>query len=58
MRITFLEFVRFGAPTAAITLVIGSAWLAAMIFFGHATATVGSLVFAALFALTLRLRRA
>jgi Na+/H+ antiporter NhaD/arsenite permease-like protein len=57
MRITFLEFVRFGAPTAAITLVIGSAWLAAMIFFGHATATVGSLVFAAAFALTLRLRR-
>jgi len=57
VRITFLEFVRFGSPTVAITLAISSAWLATMIFLGHTTATVGSLVLAAIFGLVLRLRR-
>lgn len=56
-RISFVEFVRFGTPTAALTLAISSAWLAAMIFLGHTTATAGALVLAAAFGLILRFRR-
>jgi hypothetical protein len=37
-RIKFGEFVRYGAPTAAITLVISSAFLTTHVFLGPANA--------------------
>jgi Na+/H+ antiporter NhaD/arsenite permease-like protein len=57
VRISFMEFVRFGAPTTAITLMISSGWLATMIYVGHAPATVGALLLAVISALLLRFRR-
>ncbi len=46
-RIAFREFTRFAIPTASITLVISSAWLALMIFFGYHVALYASLAVAA-----------
>jgi Na+/H+ antiporter NhaD/arsenite permease-like protein len=52
-RISFNEFARFGAPTATITLVIASLFLAAFVFFGKTPTFYGGL---ALLALTFGVR--
>jgi Na+/H+ antiporter NhaD/arsenite permease-like protein len=57
-RITFRDFVRFGAPVTAMTLGVSSIWLAAMIHFGYWAAFGASLGFAALLGVGMQLRRA
>ncbi len=58
MRVTFREYCRFAIPTTAITLVIASAWLSGMIFFGYHAALYASLAAAGLLGLVARYRQA